>query len=240
MKSVANLLILCYCCSLVSVCPSPAVDINAYKLSIDLPRSVIYDLTIAITLPHGLIYDNMYATPTDIISETISSPNDGSRDVVIASKFDKVDNTEDRDLSIYFQAIAANIIDNWDGVVLGPLKVDLVGKDSRGMRITGSAESTAVRIVEPDLEIVKSSSPTSAKAGEFVTYTISIFHSSNSHADAYDVDILDVLPLNTAYSPGSVKVIFGPSATFELGQTLRIHFAKLARDWSADLSLIHI
>ncbi|MCX6677133.1 MAG: hypothetical protein NTU95_04210 [Methanothrix sp.] len=220
---------------MVSVYPSLAVDINPYKLSIDLPRSVLYDLTIAITLPRGLIYDkNMYATPTDITSETISSPNDGSRDAVIAWKFDKVDNTEDRDLSIYFQAIAANTIDNRDGVVLGSLKADLVGKDSRGMRITGSAESTAVRIVEPDLEIVKSSSPTSARAGEFITYTISIFHSSNSHAEAYDVDILDVLPLNTAYSPGSFKVISGPSATFELGQTLRIHFAKLARDWSAN------
>jgi uncharacterized repeat protein (TIGR01451 family) len=226
--------IVCYCSSLVCVYPSLAVDTNAYKLSIDLPRSVLYDLTIAVTLPRGLIYDNMYDAPTGIVFETISSPNDGSRDVLISWKFDKLDNTNDRDLSIYFQIIAANTIDNQDGVVLGPFKVDLVGKDSRGMRIAGSAQSTAARIVEPDLEIVKSASPTSAKAGDFVTYTISIFHSPSSHADAYDVEILDALPLNMAYSPGSLKVIFGPSASFDAGQTQRIHFAKLPRDWNAN------
>jgi uncharacterized repeat protein (TIGR01451 family)/fimbrial isopeptide formation D2 family protein len=232
MKPVASLLILGYCCSLVCVYPSLAIDANACKLDIDLPQSVLYDLTIVLTLPRGLIYD--YATPSDITSETISSPNDGSRDEVITWKFDRIDNTDDGDLSIHFRIIAANTADNRDGFVPGPIRADLAGKDSRGRRITGQSLSAAVRIVEPDLEITKSASPTSARAGEDVTYTISIFHSPNSHADAYDVEILDELPPNMAYSPGSFKVISGPSPIFEAGQTQRIHFAKLGRYWSAD------
>ncbi len=234
MRQIANILILFYYCSVVCVHPGLAEDTDAYKLYIDLPQSVLYDLTIAVTLPRGLIYENMYAAPTDITSETISSPNDGSRDVLISWKFDKLDNTEDKDLSIYFRAIAANNIDNQDGVVLGPPRVVLEGKDRQGRRITGSAQSTAARIIEPDLEIVKGTSQSSAKAGEFVTYIISIFHTPNSHADAYDVEILDALPKDMAYSPGSAKVISGPSAVFVEGQTQRIHFDKLARDWNAD------
>jgi uncharacterized repeat protein (TIGR01451 family) len=239
MKPIVNLLILCYCCSLVSVYPGLAVDINACKLDIDLPQSVIYDLTIAITLPRGLIYnENMYATPTDIISETISSPNDGSRDVAIAWKFDKVDNTADKDLSISFQVIAANTIDNRDGVVLGPFKADLVGKDSHGMRITGSAESTAARIVEPDLEIFNSVSPASGKPGDIITYNLTVFHSTSSHANAYEVDIADSLPPEISYLPGSFRIFSGPQADYKEGQSLKVHFANLDHTWGLNNKIL--
>ncbi len=199
----------------------------AYTIKVDLPSVVIDELTIKATIPEGLIYNrilNVVGTSA-IPSETVSKQNGG---VEIGWKFAELGNPANHAISIKFETVAANTAGNRQGAILSPIKVNLQGKDEAGNVITGSAESNLIRIVEPDLEIVKSSSPTSAKAGEFVTYTLSIFHSSNSYADAWNVDILDALPSNMAYSPGSIKVISGPSATFEEGQTLRIHLAKLA------------
>ncbi len=51
-----------------------------------------------------------------------------------------------------------------------------------------------VSIVEPDLAIEKTASPTFVRVGDTVTYTITIRHTGDSNTNAYDTLMQDVVP----------------------------------------------
>lgn len=66
---------------------------------------------------------------------------------------------------------------------------------------TGTDSADTVEVIEPDLEVNKSVSIDGpGDAGDEVTYTIVIQHTSDSEADAFDVSLSDTLPTDVDFS----------------------------------------
>ncbi|PMP84949.1 MAG: hypothetical protein C0183_05490, partial [Roseiflexus castenholzii] len=70
-----------------------------------------------------------------------------------------------------------------------------------------------VTVVEPELAIAKSVTPSSGDAGDTVTYTITLSHTARSLADAFDVAISDALPAAIGSSLASPITITNVNAT---------------------------
>ncbi|HEX9332937.1 MAG TPA: sortase, partial [Anaerolineales bacterium] len=62
-----------------------------------------------------------------------------------------------------------------------------------------SASAPDVTIVEPDMSMAKSASPTTARAGQPISFTLLISHTTQSSADAHDVLVTDALPVGLSY-----------------------------------------
>ncbi len=95
---------------------------------------------------------------------------------------------------------AANVAGNDDGVT--------IANTSAALRWTGGSSISglvATSVVEPELVVTKSMSPTEADAGDTVTVTVSVAHAPGSTADAFDVELTDTIPSGLSYVPASVS-----------------------------------
>ena len=72
-------------------------------------------------------------------------------------------------------------------------------------------QSEPVKVVEPTLNISKTVDPTSGSYTTVVTYTLTVAHTPESNATAFDVLIEDILPLGMTYLPGTLQVVSGPA-----------------------------
>jgi LPXTG-site transpeptidase (sortase) family protein len=87
-------------------------------------------------------------------------------------------------------AATQTVLDNsalfsWNGGTLGPV-------------------TRAVTLVEPDLQIVKSSNTNFVALGTNVDFTLTVTHTANSRSDAFDAIITDVLPAELDFVAGSL------------------------------------
>ena len=68
------------------------------------------------------------------------------------------------------------------------------------------AESEAVTVAEPALNITKTTSASGpVEAGDRVTYTLEVSHAPTSTADAYDLELTDVIPEDLTLVSGSLQ-----------------------------------
>ena len=76
---------------------------------------------------------------------------------------------------------------------------------------SGDLETGAdpVTIVEPDLTLLKTVEPNVVLPGGEVTFTLTVAHTAASNQDAHDVVLLDVIPPQLAYIPGSLTYVSG-------------------------------
>ncbi len=78
-----------------------------------------------------------------------------------------------------------------------------------------------VEIIEPDLTISKTVSPTSQSLGDLVTFTVTVAHSGSSRSDGRDVVVTDTLPSGLSYVDSSLPAADvtanGQSLEFRLG-----------------------
>jgi uncharacterized repeat protein (TIGR01451 family) len=87
--------------------------------------------------------------------------------------------------------------------------------------------ASPLTIVEPELEITKTVNPISVFNGETVTYTLEIRHTADSHANAYNLELTDVLPSALTYVPDSLVFVSGQAPTSMIdtsAPTLRIRW----------------
>jgi fimbrial isopeptide formation D2 family protein/uncharacterized repeat protein (TIGR01451 family) len=70
-----------------------------------------------------------------------------------------------------------------------------------------------VIIVEPTLDIVKTMSPATADAGDTVTITLLLQHAASSNANAFEVNLQDILPAGLTYVGGSLTHTAGAAPT---------------------------
>ena len=204
---------------------------DGYTINVDLPQAVLHDVTITDTLPQGLIYksDSLEVIGTaNLPSETVSSPNDGSQPVVMTWAFGQLDKSDGQGLILKFQPIVANVTSNRNGITLAPNRVSLQYMDDSGVLQTDSGESSTAELVEPDLQIEMSASPTS---GKVATYAASVTHSAKSDADAFDSDLAIVMPSGVVYSPGSAKILSGPTSSIDdtNPEKLKCHLGEMDR-----------
>ncbi len=96
---------------------------------------------------------------------------------------------------IQYRAIVLDVIENQDALNLG----NSVTWAWNGGSLSTSAPD--VKIVEPDVAIDKSAAPTTVTTGTIVQFTLVINHTAPSTADAFDVEVSDVLPAGLEYIP---------------------------------------
>lgn len=80
-----------------------------------------------------------------------------------------------------------------------------------------------LQVVEPQLQVTKTTTPTSVSLGDLVTFTIVVDHTAASTADAYDIVVTDTLPAGLAYGTGSAV----PAPTSVNGQQVTFTPAAL-------------
>ncbi|NWF65383.1 MAG: sortase, partial [Chloroflexi bacterium] len=102
-------------------------------------------------------------------------------------------------LRIQYRAIVLDVIENQDGVDLN---------NNAAWAFTGgsfSASAPEVNIIEPDLVIDKSATPSAGvPLGTPIQFTLTINHSLLSATDAFDVVVTDILPPELEYIPCSI------------------------------------
>ena len=96
-------------------------------------------------------------------------------------------------LIIQYRAIVLDVIENQEA--------DTLNNKATISWSSGSLAASApnVLIVEPDLAIKKSATPTAVTAGAFVEFTLEISHTKNSSTSAFDVVVTDFLPDGLIY-----------------------------------------
>jgi len=224
----------------ISIAESTAIpdeSSDIYTLNIDLRPEVVNDVTVIYALPKGLVYEpeSLVFSGTPVThTEAIQGSNDGTGPVTITWSLGSVDNTADQDILIQFKAVVADIASNIDGAIIGPGTATLSWKDSDGATYSSSAQSDSVEVIEPDLQLDRRFDHSTAKTGDTVTCTVSISHSVNSHADAFDVDLIEALPPGLTCIPGSMEIVAGPDGTRDdsNGAKLDWHFDQIDRSWS--------
>ena len=98
-------------------------------------------------------------------------------------------------------------------------------------------EAGSLTIIEPDLALEKKASAPTVGVGDSLAYTVTFYHSDLSHVPAYDVDLEDLLPQGSKYSPGSMRILSGPAASTD-GSGLRWHFSCIDLSWNASQKIV--
>jgi LPXTG-site transpeptidase (sortase) family protein len=87
--------------------------------------------------------------------------------------------------------------------------------------------------VEPDLSILTAANTTSVSVGSEITITLTIQHTTNSDANAYEAVVTNILPADLQYVPGSLECISGAqdadALCAEAGGTITAQWSNFAQ-----------
>lgn len=206
-------------------------DLVQYGISADLTKDT-RDLWINDTLPKGLIYNrsSLLVQGPALLKEISALKEDGSMQV--SWFFGNVDAAER--IKIVYGALVANDQENQDGIVL---QGEMATMSWNGGLETDQDEAGDVTIVESDLVLEKRTSARAVDASGSIAYTLTIFHSAQSHAAAFDVDLRDIMSQGMNYSPGSEKTLQGPEVAFDPSQ-MSWHLADIDQGWNSSRPII--
>jgi uncharacterized repeat protein (TIGR01451 family) len=199
-----------------------------FEISADLPRGA-RDLWINDTIAKGLIYNQsgLSVQGSALQRELCSANPDGSRQ--IGWFFGDAGSAQT--IEIAYSCLLENAPENQDGAVLMGTTARMSWQE-KGAGKTDADEAGTLTVVEPDLVLEMQASRPFAAPQDRVSFTLLLYHSAQSHAPAFDLDLQALLPAGLAYEPGSAQVLAGPAATFD-AETLRWNLDALDLDWNA-------
>ncbi|MBC7238041.1 MAG: hypothetical protein H5T69_19530, partial [Chloroflexi bacterium] len=99
------------------------------------------------------------------------------------------DNATAEVLTFGYRAVVLNVVGNQSGILLNNSAVFSWTGGS-----LGAVSAPNVTVIEPALDAVKMVNRSTADAGDWITYTITLKHAGSSGADAFDVTFSDPLP----------------------------------------------
>ena len=192
-------------------------EIVTYEVTINLPVGTpLTNVTLTDQMDKGLAFvDCLYVEvagadqtaavcPTATVSsitdpgDSAANPANPGRQVVFTIGNIAAQATPST-LLVRYRAIVLDVIENQEGGTLN----NSVTWAWTGGSFTTSAPN--VRILEPDLTIDKTATPSSnVLVGSTIRFTLSIEHTLQSSTDAFDVVVTDILPPSLEYVPGSV------------------------------------
>ncbi len=191
----------------------------AYTITIDLPRATLYEVWVNDSLPDGLSYNPGSFTLTANNASFSESVGDS-----ISWYLGTVNNSDDTDVTISFNATVADVAVNQDGDVLSN-DATVEWQDFAGVMGSESDAAGDVLIREPDLSIGKVANRSVVEAGDVVNYSITVQHTAASSWPAYDVWINDTIPEGLTYvSNASVP---GADGAVQDGQQLAWYYEEL-------------
>ncbi|UHD18276.1 DUF7933 domain-containing protein [Thiocapsa bogorovii] len=172
-----------------------------FDLKVSLLPGVTRNLIVTDTLPVGLAFVELVTIEAgDNVSYTqdpvgvVEDPEG-----VLTIDMGDVGNTPgatDNFFILRIKARVENIADNQNGDVLtnNVAVTSDIGSDSDSLDVT---------VVEPILQVNKTPDTTAPALGNLVTYSVTVSHASGSAADAYQVELADVIPAGLTYQLGS-------------------------------------
>ncbi|MBK9711649.1 MAG: DUF11 domain-containing protein [Kouleothrix sp.] len=185
-------------------------ELATYRLTLTVPEGAMPNATIVDTLDPGLAF-------VDVVSATSSAgvtlggstaPTIGSAGKTITFNLGAIansntDNTIAETITLVYRAAVLDVAGNQSGTQL---------KNSAALSWSGGSlapvSAQAVAVIEPALDAAKSvavnGSGSSGDAGDPVVYTITVKHTAASAADAFDITLLDALPLVGAGGPSLI------------------------------------
>jgi len=221
--------------------PNPAQNRYAvgqlvtYRLKVSLVEGTTRAVKVVDVLPAGMTYVTSGA-PGTAPGAPITFSYPGTPTVVgqqitfdLGDVVDMTDGvTTDDFITIDLTAHVDNVVANQDGTLLGnnasvsftaPGGVTIVRNFDADTGTPG-VQPLNLTVVEPALVVTKSASPLSVSLGDEVSFSVLIDHIAASRADAYDVTVVDTLPVGLAYVPGSASIaptVSGLTLTFAVG-----------------------
>ncbi|MBL8062419.1 MAG: sortase, partial [Anaerolineales bacterium] len=191
-------------------------EIVTYEVSINLPLGTpLTSVTITDRMDKGLAFVDCLLVEVAGVDQTgtvcppavsdITDPGDANTNPanpgrqVVFTIGDIPAQAAASTLVVRYRAVVLDVIENQTGVTLN----NSVTWAWTGGSFTTHAED--VEIVEPDLDIDKSATPvTDVAIGTPVQFTLTIAHTAQSTADAFDVVITDILPPTLEYIPCTI------------------------------------
>jgi len=203
-------------------------EIIDYEVVITVPEGVSSNVTLIDTLDSGLaivsledlVVSDLTALSTDIADT--SGDGDGFDEIFdnavaggigasggqVTFDFGTLTNTDrdngiDETITLTYRVVVLNTTNNDRG--------DYRNNNVEWTWDLGSESVSApnARIVEPTLQVVKTINTNTGDAGDTRTYTLTISHTGTSNADAFDLELEDVIPTGVTYVGGTLNCTTG-------------------------------
>ncbi|MFN3741257.1 MAG: isopeptide-forming domain-containing fimbrial protein, partial [Anaerolineales bacterium] len=192
-----------------------------YTLTITFHEGTTPNVTLEDNLPAGLAFvDCLSITPSsadlttnlpggfaaacnDPANPAVASPGQNFTFTLGTITNANTDNSVDETLAIVFRAVVLNINSNQAGTNLinrATLRID------GGAGGTATVQSSPLTVIEPVVNTSKSVSPTTADAGDTVTFTVTLSNPASGSTTAYDVTWSDTVPAGLTYVPGTLAL----------------------------------
>ncbi len=191
-----------------------------YQIQLTVPPGTMYSLKAADVLDEGLAFDDCIgvavSNTTNVTTTQVGGfdaacpaasgdPNVTNTGHNITFNFGDVTNsgTTDESITVQYHVIALDIASNENGAddINNEVLWTWTGEERPG-------QAPPVEIIEPDMDITKSTDITVAPLGTVIPFTLEIYQTDESAATAYDVIITDVLPEGLEYVNGSISAGF--------------------------------
>ena len=221
-------------------------ELATYRLTITVPEGQTPGAQLVDTLDSGLAFVEVLSVTTSAavthnpisIGTNPTNVSIGASGRLVTYSFGTItnanrDNGTAETIEVVYRAVALNVVGNQSGTALNNEAV---------LSWTGAslspAASPAVTIIEPVIAVdklvsVNGSVPGTTAAGDAddtVDYTVTLRHDPSSAADAFDVELEDILPRQT---PGGPSYLVGPivwSVVDTAGQVTAANFQLAGSD----------
>lgn len=219
-------------------------EVGTYSITATIPEGVTPSALLADALPTGMA---LVSLDTLTSSSGALSFSSGTLEAILAAatvgaggssislNFGSITNTDivnttAETVTLVYRAVVLNVAGNINGTTL---------TNSARLNYTGGGVNTnaSVTAVVPAIQVVKTVDNANAQAGDTVTYTMIISHASRSGADAFDVNLSDIIPANLTYVGGSLQNTAGLVPT-TIGQAAGSVTATFATFTKTDTSTI--
>jgi uncharacterized repeat protein (TIGR01451 family) len=191
-------------------------DTASFQIEVEFPHGPARDVWINDSLTAGLAYipESLSIEGAALLREIVSDAGNGSKEIQICWFLGEVDSPH---VDIGYQGLVCNVAGNQEGISLPGGRATMSWLNGSLREVDGD-EAGAVTIAEPDLILEKKASQPFGDAGDVISYSLAVYHSSSSSASAFDLDLADILPAGLSYIPGSAEVLSGPGVGFDESQ----------------------
>jgi uncharacterized repeat protein (TIGR01451 family) len=204
-----------------------------FEISADLPRGA-HNLWINDTIPRGLTYNksSLVVQGQAIQSELAAENSDGSRQI----SWFFGDAIPAKTIEIAYNCLLENAPENQDGVVLSGTMASMSWIEGAASKADAD-EAGSIAVVEPDLALEMQAARPFTSPEERVSFNLLLYHSAQSHAPAFDLDLQALLPARLEYEPGSAEVLAGPAGAFD-EEKLNWQMDAFGLDWNSSQKAI--
>ncbi|MEW6085140.1 MAG: sortase [Chloroflexota bacterium] len=236
---------------LKSVLPSQATigELVTYQVQVTIPPGTFPGAQLVDTMEQGLALFDCLSVTAPALTTTVAGgfpaicannvtandtgtglPEDIDRQVVFTLGDIANNGQVDATLTVVYRAIVLDIPANLGGATQTALDNSALFTWTGGS--LGPVQQT-VSLIEPDLQILKSSNTNFVATGTSVEFTLTITHTSTSRTDAYDVLVTDVLPAELDYVANSVDCDDGDQSAALVNCTFDAGTRTIIAEWSA-------